>query len=274
MVKLFNTYGEFLAALQRPENLRATRFMAGVHHGLSWYDGLTYERAVECARDGDASNVVSAQAMLDKLDVAVEVPPVRDWTACCAGAYPVVPEALLGLPQPMRLKQECEQEYAPVRVFVSLTCSGGLSADEMRNRGVAILALVLKLQSVRPVDVYIVNEMHGVTTGGRCVIATPLDSRPLDLARACYVLTHVGFVRRVMYHLSVLWDDCNGGWPDGWGSSEYDQWRNGPECLDLQPMDCYIPPAHLDDSALLSDPVAWVRAKFTQLTSDIYEGGV
>ena len=48
-------------------------------------------------------------------------------------------------------------DASPVAVWVDLTCSGGFSAKDMEKRGTAILALVMKLKAIRPVDLYLVS---------------------------------------------------------------------------------------------------------------------
>ena len=120
----------------------------------SWDNGIYHDLAVVLAKRGDDSFVSHAEALLEKIEG--EVDSHAEWVPSIYGAYPVVPEFLAGSPSSM-WRGTRPSDASPVAVWVDLTCSGGFSAKDMEKRGTAILALVMKLQAIRPVDLYLVS---------------------------------------------------------------------------------------------------------------------
>lgn len=225
---------------------------------------LSYDQAVNLATSGDDTLVPQAQAIIDQLDCEIDT-PCGQWLSSPIGAYPIVPEALAGLPDCMRRRVEVSQDNAPVTVYVSTTCSADISAQDMLKRGVAILALVLKLQSFRPVKLVLLAETHG-QSDGQCIQAIEINSQPIDLATACYALTSVAFTRHLTYSLAHEIDGFDGSWPrryNGGGSRWEAHLR---DYIGMAEQDLYIGAARSWDEAL-ANPVAWVNAHIQRFTS-------
>lgn len=194
-MKRFDSWSDFVTACDTSE-VRGTKYGRDESRD-QWYGGLSFNKALRLARTGDESTVERATALLDKLEAVEDGLPTRQWSASPYGAYPCVPDYLAGMPDCMRTLAPTG-DVAPVSIYVSTSVFAGFGADQVLRRGVATLALALKLQQVRPVDIFIVGELDG-NENGSSFLVIPLDSRPLCLAQAAYALTNVGFARRLQY---------------------------------------------------------------------------
>jgi hypothetical protein len=228
----------------------------------SWYGGESLEDTLRFAASGDTRLVPKAEAVLSSLDTVIETPR-RAWHRSPSGAFCIVPDVLAGLPTPMRRQIHVPDERAPITILITTTSSAGISAAILASRGTTILALVMALTRVRPVSLRIMSLLDGHRDGtGETVVTAEINTTPLDLASACYVLTSAGFDRHVLHGLSKKLNDFGGGWPRGF---KYD----APEkyLADIGPRMGFDPshtlviaPAQLND-VLLIDPVAWVNAQ-------------
>ena len=223
-----------------------------------WFGDITHKECVRKSRHGDESLVPAAEKLLDKLDAVVEIAR-PEWAPAIAGAYACVPEYLAGLPDHMRAMVPAMSDFTPVEIYVSTTCSAGIDSGLMLKRGTAILALVLKLQQMRPVRLNLLAETHG-RTDGEYLQVIRVDSAPLNLAVACHCLTHVGFARRLTYGVAQRRDRFNGQWPSSYNSGGAPWEAHVREVLEMNPQDLYIGAARSWD-AMIKDPVRWVNAQ-------------
>lgn len=255
MIKTYESIPEFIAAAK------------GCRYDCSasdyWYGDITHDKCVAKSMHGDESLVPAAEKLLDKIDAVVEVSRT-EWTPAIAGAYACVPEYLAGLPDCMRTMVQAPSDATPVEVYVSTTCSADIESDLMLKRGTAILALVLKLQQIRPVRLNLLAETHG-RTDGEYLQVIRVDSAPLNLAVACHCLTHVGFTRRLTYGTAQKLDRFNGRWPDGYNSGGAPWEAHIREVLAMNPQDLYIGAARSWDD-MIKDPVKWVNAQVRAFT--------
>lgn len=222
----------------------------------SFYGGMTWQEAVSSCYSGDLSLVAAAEALLDKIDASVEVER-RLWSPSLYGAFPSVPDFLAGAPDCMRRLRPDPSDVSPVNIYVSTTSSAGISAETMLKRGVAIIALLLKLQQVRPVSLSLLAELHGQSDGA-CIECIRLESSPIDLSTACFAICRVGFARHLTYGVAQVMDRFNGGWPNGYRS---EHWATEiRQRVGMVEQDLYIPAATAWDP-IITDPVAWVNAQ-------------
>lgn len=228
-----------------------------------WYGYATHAKVVSLARSGDDTLVPDAEKLLDMLDANVEIAR-PEWMPTVAGAYANVPEFLAGTPECMRIMQPVASDYAPVNIYVSTTCSAGIKTETMLKRGVAILALVLKLSQMRPVKLYLLAETHG-QTDGEYLQVIGVDSAPLNVSVACHALTHVGFARHLTYGVAHKEDGFNGCWPDKYAGGGAPWEAHVREVLDMNPQDIYIGAARLWDE-MIKEPVAWVNKQIARFT--------
>jgi hypothetical protein len=162
-----------------------------------WLGHYTAEKAMECARNGDASLVARSDEYLSALEI--EAPTSQAWRTLdsVVGAFPNVPAYLAGNPHNMRLRRRTNVDTAPLTIVVDIGSSAGVSQDQLLKRGAALLALVRVLSNLRPVELY-ATTMLGSDTEAHITIVK-IDTTPLDLARAAFMLSHPAYGRGLMY---------------------------------------------------------------------------
>jgi hypothetical protein len=237
-------------------------------NALSWFGRETRNETINKTRFGDTTLVNEAENLLTQIDTNIETPR-RTWNRSPVGAYYCVPEVLAGLPTPGRTLQYEMDERAPINILVNTTCSAGVSASTMRKRGTVILALTMALARVRPIHLNTVSIMDGQKDGtGETIFVAPINTTPLDLATACYVLSSVGYTRRVTYGLGRGLNSFGGRWPRTYryGSPKL-YFDNLTLRLNLNPIDTLVIYAAELDDPLLTDPVNWVDTQVKRFTA-------
>jgi hypothetical protein len=236
------------------------------------FSGAQLSEGVRILREGDTSRLNDAQAILDKVMVEGLVTqhlPILQ--ASLVGFVPNVPAALAGHPESMfnRGFMESPTVNSPLTIYVETTVSAGVSQSELINRGVCILAFVLAMEQVRPVDLYIaLPHSHSRKPGVYCPVIK-IASRPMDLGRAVWMLTDPCFARRCFHtainELSGAGQRCGEG-PWAWGSSPLDAnyEKNVRELLEMHPDDLFFKGGYLYDSLMRTDPIAWVQKMVNQ----------
>jgi hypothetical protein len=238
------------------------------HGGASWYGGESPADTLRLTETGDQRLVSQAQELLDKLDTAIEVPR-KAWERAPVGVYCAVPDVLAGLPTPMRRMVEQRDDRAPINIISVITSSGGLSAQVMLKRGVAILALAMALARVRPITLSVVSILDG-KDNGETVVCARVNTAPLDLASACYVLTSAGFCRRLTYGLMMKINGARGSWPNKfrYGSADaggyYTYLAN---MLSPDPAKTLVIGASQLNDPLISAPIQWINDQVARFTT-------
>lgn len=74
------------------------------------------------------------------------------WEMAPAGAYPIVPAAIGGDPYSMRRRTAHASEQAPVRIFLPLTCSAGVSMTAYAELMSLVVAGCVAISETRPVE--------------------------------------------------------------------------------------------------------------------------
>lgn len=228
----------------------------------SWAGDESNNSSVLLARNGDESLVAGAEKLLEEI-ASVENHDGIAWVNSPAGAYPVVPEFIAGRPDCMR-QQERVTDSTPISIYVCTTSSGGVGTETLLKRGTVILALLMKLQTIRPVELFLTVEL-GTYKGLSAYQVIPVDSKPLSISQAAYLLTSAGFARNLTYSVSHLELKDDGSWP--WlyttkrSDDEYDETMK--TVLNMGDSDLYIKCAFLYDE-LLKHPVEWINAQLAR----------
>ena len=221
-------------------------------YAMDWTGNLNTAETKRRARFGDDSNVPKANELLDRLQGAVETPRAV-WRPDVGGAYAVVPEYLMGIPDSMRSRRRTRDAASPITVYASIMASAGVDAGQMMARGIAVLALVLKLQAVRPITLY------AVCPWSHSTLVIEIPTRPLSIAHAAFALSHPAFFRRLGHMVLYATGDSN-------TAMETDAYV--PTRLEMRPTDLYIGSGVAVDSQgfaatqyqnMLADPVRWIN---------------
>lgn len=159
------------------------------------------DAARERCRTGRPEAVAAAEKLLAQID-AQGIQTYRPrWAPDVYGAMPDVPRYVAGAPDCMLRPDRRESESAPVKLYLDVCVSAGLSVSQLAARGNAVLALAMKLSQFRPVDLCVYADMGcSVSEGRRAIIPViPIPANPLDLAAASYAMTGAGFLRQLCF---------------------------------------------------------------------------
>lgn len=231
----------------------------------SWFNGETETDSLALTASGDTRLVPEAERLIASLECNIDTPK-RQWERSPAGAFASVPDVLAGLPTPMRRQVHIHDEGAPITILVTTTSSAGISAEMLQRRGIVILALVMALSRNRPVTLQQLCCVDG-QDNGETVILAEINTRPLDLATACYVLTSAGFARRLTYGLAKWHNNFIGSWPRDFNfSAPQPYYAKLLPRLGLAPEHTLVIEAARLGDALLDNPLAWINAQITRFT--------
>jgi len=91
------------------------------------------------------------------------------------GFIPNVPTSIIGHPKNMWRRDMSEQENL-ITIYTEVVVSGGVSHKEMVQRGIALLAFVMVMQAVRPIELYTINMLGG--NKGCYGTVTKIETKP------------------------------------------------------------------------------------------------
>lgn len=253
--------------------------------GGFWYGGITGEQSVAMLTTGDTACVAEAERMLTQFDLHMATSG-RQLDLSPAGFMPCVPVYIGGEPECMYDLVDCESDASPMKIIVNPTSSAGVDADTLRQRGTIILAAVMALAAVRPVQLEVMCMMDsaktfqlppaaGTSKRRLCSVSmmrVAINSAPLDLASAGYALSHPGFVRHVLYGLCVDQFGASGSWPRVDGATMSNTRGEATEVVTLEllgedPAQTLLIPAVYLHDPIVNEPKRWVSevlAKYGQ----------
>lgn len=234
------------------------------HTGGAWGGGGRIESVVERRASPDHQVINKAKSIIDQIDAELPMLHTRELVEDVAGAYPIVPEAMAGYPLCMRRATYVQHTAAPLKLFTCVGVNGGVSNTQLVNRGIAILALAMKLSEMRPVELWVFDSNDAYKrVGGAQYHCVKVDCAPMDMATAVFLLCDPGVPRTLMFSAADE-NGFDGRW--GWGADggmypgepRYDKAER--IALGATPDDLVIRGA-MEDDRMLNNPVAWVRDK-------------
>lgn len=240
--------------------------------GTSWVGGKTYQECIEGMATGDLSLVAKSDKLMSQLEDKFKVQSSKFVNVLdVAGGFANVPAYLAGIPTNMVRRQRVASEQGPLTICVDITSSGGVDASKLMKRGTAILALVRLLATRRPISLWIMTNLDTSEHGVAICQMVKVETAPLDLARAAYMLCHVSVARSLMYskaskeHGSSLTTPYNTGW-ESWrtiGAERCSAALGGQEVL-------FIPPTFLHDP-IAGDATGWLEEMLKKYGGDLIE---
>lgn len=269
MIRSYNSIADFCDDIDRCD----TSAMRYAQHSGSWANGENFSIAMQKSRYGNTSLVPAAEALMSQLESQIEVPR-KVWDRSPAGAFAIVPEVLAGLPTPMRRQREVLDERQPLTIIVVTTSSAGIKAETLMKRGTAILALTMAMARIRPITLHALSMLDGHVDGtGEILLKSQINTAPLDLSTAAYVLTSAGFDRILCHAHSQRLAKYRGGWPSKyrWGRKDQPYFDYLINVFGYEKKNTLlIGPTFLGDP-IVNTPVAWVQdqiARFTNANED------
>lgn len=225
----------------------------------SWSNRVDHKGAIQRMKTGDIPSVEASDKFLRMVEDILPAPTARhEVIDDVQGGVPNVPAFLAGVPLNMRRKVKRENEAAPIAIIVNMTSSASISGEDMAKRGAAIAALARSLSSRRPVELW---AGCGMDAHGRDASWNfwRIETAPLDLARAAFLLAHPAATRYALYNICGHFHNSEGSWPyrSLMNNAELERpivRRAFPHIEDL----IYVPSAFGSDE-VIKDPMAWVQ---------------
>jgi hypothetical protein len=177
--------------------------------------GATRAQAQRRAIEGNLDLVARADRLLDQIETDLDLSGLsRQSVPALAGGAPCVPAMLSGHPLTMRARRPVASPAGEVTILASAFISASISHDVIARRGAAVLALVRAVSLVRPVRLVIFYADSGKGTRSS-LVSVPIETAPLDLARAAWALTAPEFLRQLLLPIcdKTLGKDYNQGQP-------------------------------------------------------------
>lgn len=163
------------------------------------FHGATSSETLERVRGGDLARVALADAMLAHLEDSIGF-EARRWrtVASVAGGAPNIPAFLAGAPMTMRRRVRMLDAAAPLTIALEIGVSQSVDAATIARRGAAALALARIAAGQRPVALWAYSAAR-CGDGNAAAYAVRLDTAPLDLARAAWLLCSPEACRRASF---------------------------------------------------------------------------
>lgn len=269
-VVYYDSLGEFCRAL--PETDGDSPRSADARRACAWNGNQTYAEAKQNIWRGDEDTLASSEKLLDRVDADGIELTAHQWDHDRTGFIPCIPSYLAGSPESMRRLTEAPNESAPVRIFVDACLSYGFSGGELSERGTAILALARKLQSIRPVELWLFGSMHGKRTDdtGECAIPViRIDTNPMDLTTVSYAMGNAGFLRQLCFNWGFKYG-FTGQW--AWNGNPSSNRARLIEVLGVGEQDLIIDGGYLSDE-LMKRPLDWINGQIKRYTGVLEDAG-
>lgn len=236
-----------------------------VRNGDSWAGGLSPAEAVRRSHMGDLERVGPSDSLMSRFERFGFESPRHAWRDDVTGAVPNVPAFLAGHPLAMRRRVKIQDVAAPLAVIVDLTSSSNVDASDLERRGAAILALVRILSARRPVELWAGCATDADGRKNASVTLARIETAPLDLARAAFVMVGAAFPRQLCYGLSKARNGFEGGWPYNSHTISRNMFRDmiADAFPHVSDMLC-VPAAHSDDQ-IHKNPEGWIESKLAEL---------
>lgn len=259
----------------KPEGKRNTAtavILDSTSEVVTYTDGALSKDVVDGITKGSQALVRRSDAVLSRIELIEQLADAAPQSErCVTGGLADVPAYLQGSPVAMRRRTRREDK-APVTIVVDATTSWGISSEIIERRGVAVLALLRKLEA----------EGHAVTLWvgfagmprETTLIAAPIQTQPLDLARACWILSDSDYQRQAMFTACRKAGGTSAtiSWPwnmgSAWAEDTELQARAWGEALRVDPSEVQVvPPVYLSEADKFSSDEAaaeWVNTAYAQ----------
>ncbi len=173
-----------------------------LNHGgtaCDWTGYKSHEEIGQLLLIGDDEMVRKCDKLLSKLD-NIELPllPQSEVRRDVFGSRVSIGEYSTGSPTCMRRRIKVQSEVAPLKIMVGISSSACIDADQLQRRGMLMLALLRKIELVRPVDLFVFCELDGREDGDYFPVVK-IDSRPLALGVAASAICHTATARHLLY---------------------------------------------------------------------------
>lgn len=228
-----------------------------IYEDVSW-TGETYKQSLDRARYGYEKYAEEAEKLLDKLYTEIDI-PYPTYQASMYGAFPVVGDFLANSPTSMRKKTVEEFERTPINIFYDVSSSAGVNWEILLQRGIAVFALAMVLQKMRPVNLNLFATLDGTSRDQATIPVINVDLNNINLSVASYATAGVGFDRNLIHSWARMENGFTGHWAFREFPESVEYWHKIRLFLKIEPQDLLIKGAFLNDDLIAKDPLQWCK---------------
>lgn len=175
---------------------------------VEWYGVKNYEEALKLMNDGWNEKVSELQATLKDCK-ALQAQKRIAFRNEVHGFAPVVPLAILGVPNSMINTAMKPIKAKVISVYYDMTISCGNSAEQLIKNGRKMVEAIVKLENMGyRVNLFMTQQYCEPNNGDMLVIKIKSANQPLDLKRICFPIMHPAMFR-------VIGFDWYGKFPKG-----------------------------------------------------------
>jgi len=208
----------FDSAVHFAEEIKKYRKNSEWDSTRSFQGGITGDQAIEKVTSGDHDLRKRTEILIDSfLDSNTIALPERIWELSPSGYFPCVPAVLSGEPENMFRVSKKSSTLSPLKIFCGIAASASFEKSQIEEKGIACAALAVALSSVRPVELFV----HAEWGNGYDIQTIPvirIETSPLDLTAAAFVLAHPAFLRTMTFRYCCHWVNdphCSMPWAYG-----------------------------------------------------------
>lgn len=237
-----------------------------------WVGGETVDEVIAKLKGGgDEKLVEEASKYIEHFNVNISTEIPIHQPSPFGGRF-IIPEAILGWPEPARKLTRRYEDTAPLTVYFSNTCSGGIDVNQMIKRGMAIMAFVMAMSYVRPVRVIYFSELGGnKDVGGWINVTYEIPTSPMSLSEAAYCMGSMALTRGSAYAIGEhSGHGYHGQWADHYlrlggesGKPEYYDFLK--KNLGAEKDDLILGSVFINDPTI-ADPVGWLQKTLARYT--------
>jgi hypothetical protein len=260
-VTRFDSLHEMLqAADANPFNVASPDWSGGSARDVS--------QAINAGRYTNDKDMRDARALLSKIDASFRDRTKQEWEPSVCGAYPIVPDYLMGIPDNMRERLDVEHDAAPLRVCLEVSYSSGVKHDAIMQRGTALAALIMRMSEERPIELVLFTGWKLSKHYDYCPLwSLKLDTNPINLQTLMDTVAGKGFARTINFsatnaiHKTVTGNSIVKAEPFYWaGDNKINRKEFLRETFGWDARDIVLERGYLDEADLMaSDPVQWVH---------------
>lgn len=163
-------------------------------HTKKWCGVESYEEALELLEKGYQPTVDELKKEI-KGNLMGEGKRISFYNDI-VGYAPIVPLAVLGVPNSMINSKMKPIKAKVVDVYYDMTCSSGTSSKDIIKAGAKLLSVIMRLeQQGYRFNVYAIQSYQRDSSCDMLCVKVKDASQPIDLKRVSFPLTHTGFFR-------------------------------------------------------------------------------
>jgi hypothetical protein len=186
----------------------------------------------------------------------------RIWQTSVYGVFPNVPAYLRGEPEHMFNQQDDYNEHTPIKLYIGVGSSAGISNNNLIKRGAALAAFASALSEIRPVTLTPYSYASNRSYTESSVTSWDISSSPLILSDIAACLIDENVHRGVCVEADFT---INKTFP-GYFEDNKDE-EKMRRYLGCQEQDLFFPQVYLTDP-WIQDPIKMVKEYLSKYTTE------